>query len=96
MEKTIEEVVKTVEQLPQDQLKQFRNWFQKFDAEIWNEQIEEDIKTGKLDAFAQAAIADYASSIHGDVNGELLALAYEETIPLVMHFQLKRFRIVQY
>ena len=45
MTRTVEEVVKAVEQLPQDQLKQFRAWFQKFDAEVWDEQIEKDIKT---------------------------------------------------
>ncbi len=59
MARTVEEVVKAVEQLPQDQLKQFRAWFQKFDAEVWDEQIEKDIKTGKLDALAQAAIVDH-------------------------------------
>ncbi|MCB1936829.1 MAG: hypothetical protein KDF59_12895 [Nitrosomonas sp.] len=61
MGKAIEEAVKAVEQLPQDQLKQFRDWFQKFDAEIWDEQIKEDIKTGKLDALAQAAIDEHSA-----------------------------------
>lgn len=59
MTRTVEEVVKAVEQLPQDQLKQFRAWFQKFDAEVWDEQIEKDIKTGKLDMLAQVAIVDH-------------------------------------
>ena len=59
MARTVEEVVKAVEQLPQDQLKQFRAWFQKFDAEVWDEQIEKDIKTGKLDMLAQVAIVDH-------------------------------------
>ncbi|HQU97564.1 MAG TPA: hypothetical protein PLV19_01500 [Nitrosomonas sp.] len=59
MTRTIEEVVKAVEQLPQDQLKQFRAWFQEFDSEAWDEQIEKDMKGRKLDALAQAAIADH-------------------------------------
>ncbi len=59
MTSNVNEVVKAVEQLPQDQLKQFRAWFQKFDSETWDEQIEKDIKAGKLDALAQAAIADH-------------------------------------
>lgn len=63
MEKTIKEVVKAVEQLPQDQLKQFRDWFLKFDSEVWDEQIEKDAKTGKLDALAQAAIDDHGAGI---------------------------------
>jgi len=56
---TIEEIVKAVEQLPQDQLRQFRAWLQEFDSEVWDEQIERDIKAGKLDGLAQAAIADH-------------------------------------
>ncbi len=59
MTSNVNEVVKAVEQLPQDQLKQFRAWFQKFDSEAWDEQIEKDFKAGKLDAIAQAAIADH-------------------------------------
>lgn len=59
MTRTIEDVVKAVEQLPQDQLKQFRAWFQEFDSEAWDEQIEIDMKAGKLDTLAQGAIADH-------------------------------------
>ncbi len=59
MARTIEDVVKAVEQLPQDQLKQFRAWFQEFDSEAWDEQIIKDMKAGKLDTLAQAAIADH-------------------------------------
>lgn len=38
-------------------------------------------------------LPDHASPIHGVVVGELLALAYEETVLLVTHPQLKRSRI---
>jgi len=97
MTSNVNEVVKAVAQLPHDQLKQFCAWYQKFDSEAWDKQIEKDIKAGKLDALAQAAIADHhASPIHGVVIGELLALAYEETVPLVTHLQLKRSRIVRH
>ncbi len=61
MTSNVNEVVKAVEQLPKDQLKQFREWFQKFDAEAWDEQIEKDAKNGKLDALAQAAIDDHSA-----------------------------------
>ncbi len=59
MPRTIEDVVKAVEQLPQDQLKQFRAWLQEFDSEAWDEQIEKDMKAGKLDTLAKEAIADH-------------------------------------
>ena len=57
MGRTVEEVEKAVVQLPKEQLKQFRAWYEKFDSEVWDEQIEKDAATGKLDTIANAAIA---------------------------------------
>lgn len=59
MAKTVEEVEKEVAELPANQLKQFRAWFEKFDAKAWDDQIEKDIVAGKLDALSEAAIADH-------------------------------------
>lgn len=59
MVKTVEEVEKAVTQLPPDQLRKFRAWYEKFDSDAWDVQIEQDILTGKLDAIANAAIADH-------------------------------------
>ena len=59
MAKTVEEVENAVAQLPPDQLKKFRTWYNEFDSAVWDEQIEKDILAGKLDALAEAAIADY-------------------------------------
>jgi len=57
MEASVTEIEKIISQLPQEQLKQFRAWYEKFDAENWDEQIEEDVSNGKLDSFAASAIA---------------------------------------
>ena len=59
MARTVEEIEDAVAQLPADQLRQFRLWYDKFDSEVWDEQIEKDISDGKLDAFAEAAMADH-------------------------------------
>ena len=59
MARTVEEVEKAVAQLPQDQLRQFRAWYEKFDSKAWDDQIEKDIAAGKLDALAESAIADH-------------------------------------
>ncbi len=59
MAKTVEEIENAVAQLPEAQLRQFRSWYSKFDSEAWDEQIEKDVSTGKLDALAEAAIADH-------------------------------------
>jgi len=42
-------------------LKQFRAWYEKFDSDTWDEQIEKDSAAGKLDALANEAIADHKS-----------------------------------
>lgn len=59
MSKTVKEVEKVIAQLPQDQLREFRAWYEKFDAEIWDKQIEKDIADGKLDVLAEKALAEH-------------------------------------
>ena len=56
---TVEELEKLITQLPQDQLRKFRAWYEKFDSNAWDEQIEKDAASGKLDALAEAAIAEH-------------------------------------
>jgi len=55
----IEEIENEIVNLPQDQLRKFRAWYESFDSKAWDEQIEHDVMTGKLDALANAAIADH-------------------------------------
>ncbi len=59
MSRTVEDIEEAITQLPQDQLRQFRSWYEKYDSEAWDEQIERDFAEGKLDALAEAAIADH-------------------------------------
>lgn len=59
MAKTVREIEQAIAQLTKDQLAEFRAWYEKFDSDVWDRQIEEDIATGKLDALADAAIADH-------------------------------------
>ncbi len=56
---TIQELQSIVSQLSADELARFREWFDKFDAEVWDRQFEEDVKSGKLDRLANQAIADF-------------------------------------
>ena len=55
----LEEIEQTVAQLPSDQLRKFRLWYEKFDSKAWDEQLEEDIFSGKLDSLADVAITDH-------------------------------------
>ena len=59
MARAVEEIEKAVSELPADQLRAFRAWYEKFDADAWDEQLEEDAVAGKLDALAEAALADH-------------------------------------
>ncbi len=59
MARTVKEIEQAVAHLSTDQLAEFRAWYEQFDADVWDRQIEEDIAAGKLDALADAAIADH-------------------------------------
>jgi hypothetical protein len=59
MEVTVEEIENIITQLPQEQLKQFRSWYEKFDSDNWDKQIKNDIISGKLNALAVSAIAEH-------------------------------------
>lgn len=56
---TVEDLEKAVAKLPPDQLAKFRDWFEAFDAARFDEKIERDAKTGKLDRLAEQALADF-------------------------------------
>lgn len=56
---TIEDLEKAVSKLPPDQFAKFREWFESFDAARFDQKIERDAKAGKLDHFADQAVADF-------------------------------------
>ena len=56
---TVKELEKAVTDLPSDKLAEFRVWFESFDAARWDNQFEDDIKSGKLDRVAEKAIKDF-------------------------------------
>lgn len=59
MTNTVEDIEKAITQLPQEQLREFRAWYEKFDSDAWDAQIETDAMEGKLDSLADAAISDH-------------------------------------
>jgi hypothetical protein len=56
---TIEDLEKAVAELPPDQLEQFLAWIEEYNAARLDRTIERDAASGKLDRFADRAIADY-------------------------------------
>lgn len=67
MAKTLEELEQAIEKLPQNELSQFRSWYEKFDADVWDKQIEKNSSEGKLDLLAQSAIKDHKSGKSKDL-----------------------------
>jgi hypothetical protein len=56
---TLEDIEKALTELPPDQLAEFREWFEAFDAARFDERIERDAKSGRLDRLAEQALADF-------------------------------------
>ena len=48
-----------VEQLSEEELRSFRAWFARFDAEAWDRQFEADAAAGRLDDLADQALRDH-------------------------------------
>jgi hypothetical protein len=55
----VENIEGQVKDLSPEELKAFRDWFAKFDAEVWDSQIEADAKNGKLRALKERALRDH-------------------------------------
>jgi len=55
---TVEDIEKAVANLTPDEFAKFRDWFEAFDAARFDEKIERDAKSGKLDRLAEQAIDD--------------------------------------
>jgi hypothetical protein len=55
----IYEIEQAVMNLSTRELALFRQWFEKFDAQLWDRQIAADVKSGKLDRIAEKALAEY-------------------------------------
>lgn len=55
----LEQIEGHVRTLTAEELRAFREWFLQFDSDTWDQQIEADVKSGKLKALAERAIRDH-------------------------------------
>ena len=58
---TLKELEQKVSQLPTEELAEFREWFLRFDGDRWDDNIEKDALSGKLELQAQAALREFRS-----------------------------------
>ncbi|XHX80407.1 MAG: hypothetical protein RBJ76_10905 [Stenomitos frigidus ULC029] len=56
---SLENIEKAILSLPSNEFERLRRWFFDLDYDRWDTQIEQDISDGKLEAFAQEAIAEF-------------------------------------
>jgi hypothetical protein len=57
----VEKLEADVTSLSPEELAAFRQWFLEFDWTLWDAQLERDVQSGRLDAMAEAALAEHAS-----------------------------------
>lgn len=55
----LEQIEAAILTLPSDEFQQLRQWFFDLDYQRWDEQLEQDVAEGKLDALAEEAIAEF-------------------------------------
>ena len=60
---TITEIEQAITQLSEQELTEFREWFDEYFAQLWDKQIEEDAKSGRLDKLIADATADYDAGL---------------------------------
>ena len=56
---TVNEIAGAVKRLPKKDLARFRKWFARYDAALWDHQLEEDVAAGRLDRLAREAMRDH-------------------------------------
>ncbi len=55
----LEDIERAVAALSPEEMARFRDWFEAFDARLWDEQIARDARAGKLDTLAEKALEDH-------------------------------------
>jgi hypothetical protein len=63
----LERVEAQVQALSEKELYECRRWFQEWDADAWDRQMEADAQVGKLDALAAEALVKYRSGVAREI-----------------------------
>jgi hypothetical protein len=56
---TLEQIESAILTLPSEEFQRLRQWLLDIDYQRWDEQIEQDVANGKLDALAEEAITEF-------------------------------------
>ncbi len=55
----LEQIQASIKSLSADEIAKLRDWFEELDARLFDEKIERDAKSGKLDKLAAKALAEH-------------------------------------
>ena len=55
----IKEIESAIAQLPPSELAELAKWFEEFQAQVWDEQLEQDMNSGRLDSLLKQAEQDF-------------------------------------
>ena len=56
---SVTEIELAIAQLPLHEVTELADWFEEFLSELWDKQIEEDLRAGRLDALINEANEDF-------------------------------------
>jgi len=57
----VQEIESAISQLPRAQVAELAAWFEQFHAQLWDTQIEQDIRDGRLDSLLEETKRDLDS-----------------------------------
>ena len=60
---TIQEIEQAITELDPDELARLREWFDEYYAKIWDEQIEQDTASGRLDKLIAEVDEEYNAGL---------------------------------
>ncbi|MCM0593774.1 MAG: hypothetical protein KA716_27665 [Gloeotrichia echinulata DEX184] len=66
---TLPEIEAAIKQLPENDIRQLAAWLEEYLEQIWDQQIEADLTSGKLDQLIVKVEADIAANKVRDIDG---------------------------
>jgi hypothetical protein len=65
---TLPEIEAAITQLPENEIRQLAAWLAEYIEQVWDQQIADDLTSGKLDKLIAKAEADIAANRVRDIN----------------------------
>jgi hypothetical protein len=58
---SVKDIEQAIKELPRQEIAEFSQWFEEFQNQMWDEQIERDSKAGRFDNLIEQAKSQYAA-----------------------------------